>query len=211
MERIMANTAPKRPSHDERRRLILEAAADIFFEQGYSAASIDLIIQRVGGSKRTIYAEFGSKEGLFTALVMQNADRALHALSADEVSGRDLRETLLILGRELTTLYMSNSLIGTYRAIIAEGHRVPELARAFYDKGPGRSIDLLTGLFEESHRRGEVHIENCAMAANHFLAMIRDNIHLEVLLGLRPPPTAAESEAAVAAAVDMFWNGVRPR
>jgi len=211
METIVAEPAPKRPSHDERRRLILEAAADVFFEQGYSAASIDQIIQRVGGSKRTIYAEFGSKEGLFTALVMHNADRALRTLSRGEASGRDLRETLLILGRELTILYMSNSLIGTYRAIIAEGHRVPELARAFYDKGPGRTIALLTGLFEESRRRREVQIDNCAMAANHFLAMIRDNIHLEVMLGLRPAPTPAEQDAAVAAAVDLFLNGVRPR
>ena len=139
---------------------------------------------------------------------MQNADRAL---SAEDLEGRDLRETLLILGKQLRALYMSKSLIGTYRTVIAEGHRVPELAKAFYEKGPARSIALLTGLFEDANRRGEVKIADCAMAANHFVAMIRDNIHLEVLLNLRPAPTPAESEAAAALAVDIFWNGVRTR
>ncbi|WP_176026829.1 TetR/AcrR family transcriptional regulator, partial [Brucella intermedia] len=50
-----------------RRKTILRAAAELFFEQGYATTSIDAIIERTGGSKRTIYSEFGSKEGLFLA------------------------------------------------------------------------------------------------------------------------------------------------
>ncbi|MBE0559954.1 MAG: helix-turn-helix transcriptional regulator, partial [Ochrobactrum anthropi] len=46
-----------------------------------ATTSIDAIIERTGGSKRTIYSEFGSKEGLFLALVADNADRAISALS----------------------------------------------------------------------------------------------------------------------------------
>ena len=58
----------KRPPREGRRSAILEAAAQVFFEQqGYAATSIDAIIERIGGSKRNIYSEFGSKEGVFTA------------------------------------------------------------------------------------------------------------------------------------------------
>ena len=67
MELQMATaTHARRPSKNARRAAILEAAAQVFFEQGYAATSIDAIIKRLGGSKRTIYNEFGSKEGLFT-------------------------------------------------------------------------------------------------------------------------------------------------
>lgn len=45
------------------------------FEHGYAAASIDAVIERIGGSKRNIYTTFGSKEGLFTALVSENAEQ----------------------------------------------------------------------------------------------------------------------------------------
>src|SRR3546814_17701069 len=58
----------------DRRAAILWAAGQVFFEQGYAATSIDAIIERAGGSKRNIYSEFGSKEGLFTALVSESAD-----------------------------------------------------------------------------------------------------------------------------------------
>lgn len=47
----------------------------MFFEHGYAAASIDAVIERIGGSKRNIYTTFGSKEGLFTALVSENAEQ----------------------------------------------------------------------------------------------------------------------------------------
>ena len=50
----------KRLTAEERRSAILEAAASVFFEQGYAATSIDAIIARLGGSKRNIYNEFGS-------------------------------------------------------------------------------------------------------------------------------------------------------
>ena len=63
-----------------RREALLQAAAEVFFEQGYVATSIDAIIERAGGSKRNIYSEFGSKEGLFAAIVTNSADMALSTL-----------------------------------------------------------------------------------------------------------------------------------
>jgi AcrR family transcriptional regulator len=52
----------KRRPPEARRELILDAAGKVFFEQTFSPTSVDAIITRLGGSKRTIYNEFGSKE-----------------------------------------------------------------------------------------------------------------------------------------------------
>jgi len=38
--------------------------------------------------------------------------------------------------------------------------------------------------------------------------MLRDNLNLRVMLGLRPPPSPAEAEAAVASAVSIFLHGI---
>src|SRR6266851_1963431 len=121
----------------------LEAVAEVFFEQGYAATSIDAIIERIGGSKRNIYSEFGSKEGVFTALVSKSADAALAPLSVERFAGRSLSEILLEFGRRLLAIHMSPALIGVYRSIMTEALRFPELAKAFYDKGPGRASDRL--------------------------------------------------------------------
>lgn len=205
------NAVSKRPTPKERRQLILDAAADVFFETGYAASSIDQVIARIGGSKRNIYNEFGSKEGLFTALVLANSDRAVSALELGEVEGRTLKEILMQFGLRLSMVYMSRTQIGTYRVIVSEGQRFPDLAREFYSKGPGRAISRLTQVFEDAHAQGEAYIGDCRNAANHFVSMLRDNVHLEVLLGLRQPLSEAEAQISVAAAVEVFWNGVCKR
>src|ERR1700733_4105475 len=49
----------------QRRERIVRAAWPLFVKKGYDNVSIDEIIGVVGGSKATIYAWFGGKEGLF--------------------------------------------------------------------------------------------------------------------------------------------------
>lgn len=199
---------PKRIPQEDRRAAILDAAAEVFFEQGYAATSIDAIIDRIGGSKRNIYNEFGNKEGLFTALVTESADTALAALSAEQFTGRNLDEILVEFGRRLMAIYMSPALIGVYRSIMTEAARFPELAKAFYDKGPGRATGRLAEVLEEAKARGEVQINDCHKAADHFVGMLRDNLHLQVILGLRPPPSTAEANAAVTSAINIFLYGI---
>lgn len=58
-----------RPRDPERCRRILEAARSHFYAQGLERASLDTIAADTGTSKRTIYNHFGSKQGLFEAVV----------------------------------------------------------------------------------------------------------------------------------------------
>ena len=201
----------KRLSAAERRAAILQAAATVFFEQGYAATSMDAIIERVGGSKRTIYSEFGNKEGLFTALVSEGADKALAALAVEEIGGRNLRETMLEFARRLVEVYMSPTMIGVYRAIMAEALRFPELAKAFYDRGPGRAAFRLSEVLEEAKKRGEIDVDDCKIVADQFAGMLRDNIHLQVVLGLRPPLSPSETERMAQSIVSIFLNGLQSR
>lgn len=201
--------AANSPSPNPRRETLLRAAAEVFFELGYSATSIDAIIERAGGSKRTIYSEFGNKEGLFAAIVNENADNVLSSLAAGEIEGRDLRETLLVFGRQLMAFYMSPSFLGIYRAVVTEASRFPELVRSFYERGPARASARLAEVLQAARARGEIRADDCQRAAGHFLGMIRDNLHLQVVLGLRPPPSERETREAVASAVEIFLDGVR--
>src|SRR5690606_32120799 len=105
-------TPTRPPRGARRRRAIMDAAAELFFEHGYAATSIDAIIARAGGSKRNIYTEFGGKAGLFTAIVSQNADAAVATLAVDEAAGRTLRDLLSALGRRLVEIYTSPPVVG---------------------------------------------------------------------------------------------------
>ncbi|MEO3433615.1 TetR/AcrR family transcriptional regulator [Inquilinus sp. CAU 1745] len=198
----------RRGAPQERRLAMIQAASEVFFEAGYAAASIDMIIARAGGSKRDLYAEFGNKEGLFAAIITENASRALDALAPEQLTGHDLRSTLRHFGRRLVALQMAPQLLALYRAGIAESTRFPDLARAFFESGPGRASARLAEVLEEYRDRGEIKVSDCRRAAEHFIGMVRDDLHLQVLLGLRPPPNDAEVEATVDAAVRIFLDGV---
>jgi len=192
-----------------RREAILDAAADLFFEQGYAATSIDAIIERVGGSKRNVYTEFGNKEGLFTALVHRTAGQALSALRMDGLDGSDLRASLLAFSERLIGLYMSPTVIGIYRTAISEGARFPDLVRQFYEDGPLRASRGVAQELRAAQARGELRDIDPDAAGNRFVAMLRDNAHLQVLLGLAPPPGGEQIRTAAATAVDLFLHGVR--
>jgi AcrR family transcriptional regulator len=202
--------APRRRSPDELRQAILHAATEVFLESGYAGASIDAVIDRVGGSKRAIYSYFGGKKELFEAIVMQVSGRALAALDPDTAVLRDAEATLLDFGMRGLTNVMSPTTIAFYRLVVAEGARFPDLAQAFFAAGPGRASAGLAKALREFDRKGELEVADCQRAAEHFIGMLRDDLHLKVVLGLRPPPGPREIEETVRHAVDIFLDGCRP-
>jgi AcrR family transcriptional regulator len=194
----------------ERREAILRAATEAFLEKGYEGAGIDDIIQRVGGSKRTIYGYFGNKEGLFAAVVTENTERALGPLSREDLHGNDLSSTLLRFGLRYLELLMTPTALGLYRVVVAEGARFPRLAEAFFESGPGRASEMLAETLREFRRAREVRAEDFRPAAEKFVGMVRDDLHLRVVLGLRRPPDREEAEESVRRAVEIFVGGWTP-
>ncbi|WP_394442327.1 TetR/AcrR family transcriptional regulator (plasmid) [Sphingobium naphthae] len=67
---------------EETRFNILEVAAAEFADKGLSGARIDEIAERTNSSKRMIYYYFGSKEGLYRA-VLERAYTAVREVDAD--------------------------------------------------------------------------------------------------------------------------------
>jgi AcrR family transcriptional regulator len=70
---------------EETRRRILAAALAEFAEKGIDGARVDRIAERAQTNKRMLYHYFGSKEGLYRAVLQQRlADRPV--LGADDVA-----------------------------------------------------------------------------------------------------------------------------
>ena len=64
-----AADAKRRPNPERTRQAILAAARDEFAAHGLSGARVDAIAARTGAAKRMIYYYFGSKEGLYLAVL----------------------------------------------------------------------------------------------------------------------------------------------
>lgn len=70
---------------------LLAVATEVFAEDGYSGARVDVIAERTRTTKRMIYYYFGSKEGLYRAVLesayrgIREAERAIDVDSTDPV------------------------------------------------------------------------------------------------------------------------------
>lgn len=80
-ERVAA-TAPRTNDPDRTMQNILEVATEEFASKGLSGARIDEIAASTRTSKRMIYYYFGSKEGLYIA-VLEEAYRRIRAIEAE--------------------------------------------------------------------------------------------------------------------------------
>ncbi|WP_265521704.1 TetR/AcrR family transcriptional regulator [Oerskovia flava] len=66
-------------------RRILETAEDLFYERGITAVGVDLIAERSGVTKRTLYNQFGSKDRLVATYLAERDQRwRAHVRSAVE-------------------------------------------------------------------------------------------------------------------------------
>jgi AcrR family transcriptional regulator len=77
------NAVSRRRKHkEELRRVILDAAREIFVRQGYESFSMRKLAQKVEYSPGSVYLHFKNKEELFECLVDESFARLLKTLSA---------------------------------------------------------------------------------------------------------------------------------
>lgn len=199
-----AHTA--RLSRDQRRETIIEVAREVFLEEGYAAASMSTIAARLGGSKGTLYNYFRSKEELFEANIRSGCARIAADMFDPFMHERPVAETLTEFGRRYLAHIFSDWAIRTFRLIVTEAARSPELARIFYEAGPAVGLRKLQEYFEAARARGLIKAPDCARAADQFMCLCRGHLHFSYVLNLERTPSSAQIEAQVEAAVIAFMS-----
>ena len=161
---------------------MLRAALEVFLARGYERATLDELARASGVTKRTIYADYGDKSGLFVAMVEDLAE----AISSPPESDDD---TLEMLAARIVLRIHSDELVGLHRLVISVEPRFPELARAFYERTDDRHIRALRAHLASSH--GD---DTEAVAVDLFSLLLGER-HRRRLLGAAEAvsgPTATE-------------------
>jgi AcrR family transcriptional regulator len=92
--RKLTQPVRSRLSRDERRTRILEAAAEVFAERGYDAASLDEIAEGAGISKPVIYDHFESKRELHITLIDSQSELLLSSIASRVAAGETPEDRL---------------------------------------------------------------------------------------------------------------------
>ena len=158
-----------------KRRAILEAATSLFLRSGYLGTSVDEIAAAAAVSKQTVYKHFEDKERLFTEIVLATIDQVgepfFAGIDALEQT-QDLEEDLRELARQLVSIVKDHRLLQLRRLVIGEAERFPELGRAYYQRGPGRTAEMMSSRFQHLAERGLLRVDDAWLAAQEFVWLV---------------------------------------
>jgi TetR/AcrR family transcriptional regulator, mexJK operon transcriptional repressor len=188
--------------------VILEAATAAFLRSGYLGTSMDEIAALAGVSKQTVYKHFADKENLFKEIVISTVNQAgdpVYGETLDFGAGDTLEADLRHLARRQLAMVLQPKLMQLRRLVIGEVTRFPELGRAFYERGFGRSVGALASAFERLAARGVLRLDDPQLAAAHFNWLIMSvPVNRAMLLGDEAIPDAAELNRYADAGVRAF-------
>lgn len=193
-----------RPRDVEKTNAILNAAIDLFLEQGFDGTSMDEVARRAGVSKQTVYSHFSSKEQLFgesvhSEIAAHYPDRAL-----ESVETHTLQADLTAVCMRLATLLMSERAFAMFRLLVTAAPRGSALADIFWRSGPA-DVQVQLGHFLQTWvDRGALKIDDTEKAGHQLVALFKEPSHFKVSIGIEVPPTEEEIKLQVNEAVQSF-------
>jgi AcrR family transcriptional regulator len=122
----IASGRKRRGEGHTRRDEILQAAKELFLEEGYQATTIRRIADRVGISAPALYLYFRDKEALFLALCDQTFDHLVGAIDELEKTVPDPLERIRRFGEAYARFGISHP--DEYRLVFLNGN-MPEAIR----------------------------------------------------------------------------------
>lgn len=125
---------------NQRRGLVLDAAAQVFLSHGYAAATMSAIAVEARMSKKTLYQVFPSKLSLFDALI---EDRIFQFPVTADTRGCCQEEALTRVLLGISDNMLRPEATGLIRLVMTDGQASPELATAFERLKMGSKLNAL--------------------------------------------------------------------
>ncbi|MBI1252482.1 MAG: TetR family transcriptional regulator [Alphaproteobacteria bacterium] len=198
---------------EARRAAFMDAALDVFLEQGYESASVNEVVRRAGGSLATLYQQFGSKEGLFLAVARAATERFVAPMALAAGADGTLEQGLQAIGEHYLDAMMTPRGLAFFRIMIGEGRKFPPVMQEFLRTGPERVRAIVAAfLIERAPREGvAVAAADSDALASMFCELVRGRHQYRGLANPDYQLSEDDIAAHVRLATHVFLNGVRPR
>jgi AcrR family transcriptional regulator len=199
----------KRSRGEVRNGKLQKVAADLFLKRGYEGVTLDKVVELAGGSKSTIYSEFGGKCGLFISSIENLCRESNEPLAKVDYTGLNLEESLKKLSFHILKLITTKRLVELHRLAIGEAVNCPAVGEAWYTHGPARTASFIRSVLE-SHR-GE--LRRTPFSIERMAVILHDSLTGDVLYrrlaGVGKHESDAELERLASATVDVILGNVR--
>ena len=201
-----------RPAADADRRLrqqeILTAAQQLLGEKGYKKTSMLDIARRAGASKETLYAWFGDKQGLFSALIDHNGEALRTTLTEAITKGvdEDPMSVLVAFAESLLHLLTGERSVALNRAAISEASQDTSLSYTLVAHGRDALLPLLADRLTTMAQAGTLTLTDPMDAAEIYLGLVLTDLPVRRLLGVSVSPDEMEIKFRAYRGVEHFMR-----
>ena len=199
-----------RASDIERRSRIHEAAYTVLAERGYRGSSFLTIATAAGVSNQTMYRWYGTKAGLFRAMIEENASAARVALEAALNSASGSVDALAEVAYLVLQTVTSTRAIDLNRAAASDASETGELGEALAASGRGLLLPLVASLLTRAHERSEIRAPDVQEAAEVWVSLVVGDLQVRLVTGAISRPSDLDLQARATAASARFLSLCQP-
>lgn len=138
----MESLSGSRPKRKDVQRAILEAAVEVFREDGYESATVTKITQRAGFTKGALYSNFGSKPELFAEVLvyqLENETKTMAVAVIEEIEKSpsldkltvELSSHLVEILEDITPIQIA---LAEFRSLSLHDDEVAKVNRELFDR-----------------------------------------------------------------------------
>lgn len=197
---------PPDPSKDE---AIFRAARACFFDEGFSATTIERVAAGAGVSKVTIYKRFADKDALFEAVVRHEMAKMEAAFDSWPFVDGSLTERLNAYGSILLRFLFSTEHMLLDRMLAHDLKHSPAMARRFFEVGPGACRARMAQMLAEAAARGDIDIDDPLLAAADLFALWKGFIDKELEFNVLDDVSGDSIDARVRRGTKLFMKTVQ--
>lgn len=193
----------------DRGKLILAAAQKMFLAHGFEKTSLAMIIEESGGSRRSVYAEFGNKEGLLMAVVASHVSQQVDSLATINYQLPPQQALQQVCEKFLRGL-LSPTLLALFRLVANLVVTMPELGKLIFERGPIAGVTPISDYLQYLDNKGLLAIDDKQFAAHMLMEMVKGGLHLKALLLVELTISNEEISQHCERAIKLFLTAYRP-
>lgn len=192
---------------------LFRVARRVFLERGLSGSSFDEIARLARIPKSTLYVRFPTKEALFVAVGIRNAQVIQAGFAEDEHPGNTFEECLVSVGKNILRRILVKESVDFMRLAQTEVRRFPETAdygRTVQKRSAQVVRDALAGIAKSQGVTYPAFApERIEETTRFFLDLVMLRLYVRALAGEDMRSLRAEIDGHAARAVSFFVSGCR--
>lgn len=159
----------------QKKKAIQRAALELFLQQGFSKTSMEMIKDRAGVAKQTLYNYYPSKEQLFIDMIRLQVDKVvgqIWEIKLDQLHFSEFSQVEQFFRKFATAMIQvlaKPSYLNLLLVLFSEIKYFPELGGMFAEAVPYHNMKKLVEVLEKTNREGLTNVERPEVAIRMFI------------------------------------------